>query len=555
MPLVPLGLGVQVDTPMMSSEPFLWTGMNIRVRAGAVETLGLFGPLRDVGGTQIAVHGPDIHRRIFACPSVTTGQVLTGSVSKITLLQYDPTSTPLTGTRWAKFDVTPAALPAPPAPGDGITVPSAGRVEIPPVWWFADQEDLIVGGRANVAGDSFYVWDRNTINDFTPPVLARHPTDPEWPAPIDVGPAPSPAPTPLPTGAVAGGIVNRILVLLGATSIDDPGTSKSMTIRWSDRFNFGQWTPSDITLSGELQLEGGSRIVGGGVTGFGVVAWTDKRMAMLRETYDFDVFSRAYVPGGRGMLANLSWCEADGRIWWLDETRTLNVYDGGQPRQVVNTNKYASIERLSDAQAARVYMVPNHEFGEVIIHYPSGTGTECNAQLVYNYVADCWYPWSLTRSAWCQRFGVIPNLAIGTDNKVWQHDLDVALADPWQPVEGASGTPAADVSAVSFSFESNMIVQPNPGYSSWDTTKITLDYLPAPAVGAVDSFDIEVIGYREPSLKSVTESETHTFGDGETMHDYRIGGKGIRFKVSGADVKTVYRFGMIDIAGEIDGER
>ena len=557
MPVTQLTLGVQTDRPMMSPDPFIWSGQNIRVRADAVETLGLYGPLMDVNGDQIVGLGTDIHRRVFITPSITTGQILMGSVSNITLIEYDATSTPATGTRWSTFDITPTGLPAVPPPGDGITVPSAGRVAIPPVWWFADQEDLVVGSRANVNGDQPYVWDRVRTNPFAPITLARHPTDPFWPAPIDSGDPFDPASTPIPIGAVGGGIINRILVLLGCTSFTDPDPARYMTIRWSDRFNFGQWTPSDITLSGETQLEGGSRIVGGGVVGFGVIAWTDKRMALLRETFDFDVFSREYIDGGRGLLANQAWTEADGQVWWLDETRTLNVYDGGRPRQIINNNRYATIERLSNAQAARVYLEPNHEYGEVIIHYPQDVDTEIDAQLVYNYLHDCWYPWSLPRSGWSQRYGVIPNIAVDQSNLVWQHDLDVNLASPWLPASAAQ-TKSPDQSQIeplSFSFQSNLITQADPSYTAWNNTKVTLDYLPSPALGATDTFDVTVTGYRTASLKDVTYSITETFNDGDVSQDYRVGGKAIQFEVSGTDIKTVYRFGLIDIAAANDGER
>ncbi len=43
------------------------------------------------------------------------------------------------------------------------------------------------------------------------------------------------------------------------------------------------------------------------------------------------------------------------------------------------------------------HIEPNHEYGEIILHYPSNDNTEVNAQLVYNYLFDVWYPWVLPR--------------------------------------------------------------------------------------------------------------------------------------------------------------
>lgn len=560
MALVDLSLGIAVDRPMVAAVPWVWSGYNIRVRAGKIETLGLYGALKDVNGDQITVMGSDVHRSLFTTPSITTGQIISASTSAVTLIEYDPTSTIATGTRWATYDITPAALSNAP---DNITVPSAGRIEIPPVWWFDDQDDLVVGQRAGVADDVPYTWDRNRVNQFAPIVASRHPNDPEYPSPPDVGPAPDPTPTPVPFGAVGGGVINRVLVLLGASSFTDPDPERYMTIRWSDRFDYGQWTPSDITISGELQLEGGSRIVGGGITGFGVVAWTDTRMAILRETFDINsVFDRQYIDGGRGLLSNLAWCEVDGQVFWIDETRTLNVFDGGRPRQIINQNKYASIERASDAQAARIYLRSNQEFGEVILFYPTGDNEEVTAQLVYNYLHDCWYLWALSRSAWSQRFGVIPNLAVDANGAVWRHDLDVTLSPPWFPELPTAmsdppsiSTTADDVEPLTFAFNTNLVVLDGPSYKSWRSMKLTLDYTPAAAEGAVDSFDVRVRGFADPTLTSQDFEEEHPWPVEQVSQDYRVGGKALQVRVRGEGVKTVYRFGMMDIAAAEEGER
>lgn len=546
MPLTQLSFGTQFDRPLISPEAFVWGGVNIRVRAGVVESLGLFGPLRDFDagtpitfGSQIQLQSGDIFRKIFTSPSIIQGQIVAASTSTISLIQFDPSSTIASGTRWEVFDLTPSGgLSVEP---DTISNPSSGRVEIPPVWWFADQDDLIIGSRANVATDVPYVWDRSSSTDFEPLQITAGGT------------------TPIPTGAVGGGILNRILILLGCTSYTDPDPQRYMTIRWSDRFDYGEWTPTDITVSGEIQLEGGSRIIGGGVTGYGVIAWTDKRMALLTETFDVDsVFDRRYVDGGRGMLSNNAWCEADAQVFWMDETRTLNVFDGGRPRQIVNTNRYASIERLQDDQIARLYIQPNQEFGEIIIHYPSGSDTEVDAQIVYNYIENCWYPWQLERSAWNPRFGMIPNTAIDAEGYVYQHDLDVGLPD--EDTDPFISSPSArvsvdDVFPMSFSFTSNLVTLADPSYTSWTNSKVTMDYLIAPAEGAADTFDVTMTGYQEPNVTTATYSDMQTFAAGDTMKDYRVGGKALRFGISATDVKTVYRFGMVEISGAVDGER
>jgi hypothetical protein len=528
--------GLFFDQPALSPAPFWNLGLNVRFRLGNLETVGLHGPLKNVADAQIDLsYGSSAYRSIYTTPNTTTGQILAGSSTALALIQYDPTSTPLQGTRWANFNITPVGLPA---AADALPNPSAGRVEIPPVWWFSDQEDVVVGCRSNVTGEPCYTWNRNPLSPAA--ALANSPT-----------------------GAVGGGILNRILVLLGCTSFTDPDPSRFMTIRWSDRFDFTDWTPSDLNVSGELQLEGGSRIVGGGVTGFGVVAWTDRRMALLQETGDPNsVFARRYVDGGRGLLANNAWCEADGRIWWLDETRTLCVYDGGRPRQIANPLKFATVERLEDRQTARIWMAQNPEYGEVIIGYPSADSENPDAQLVYNYIENAWSLWGFARTSWSNRFGVIPNLAITATGQIFQHDLDAGLPDTYvvgpPPPPGITPIPglipnhplAADVTPFNFQFHTNLVTMESLPDAAWRMTRAYVDHLPAPAIGAEnDALTVMLTGYGEARVTAPLLTQDYKqYVQGQTLGDFRVGGKAIRISVYGQQVKSVFRFSGFQVS-------
>lgn len=531
MALTDIPPGLMLDRPPVAPTPYWRWGRNVRVRQRLTETLGLFGPLRTGAGTHIQLPGTDTYRTIMATPAPGIGQVIAASANRVMALGYDPASIPGTGTRWLSHEITPAALPA---ATDIVADPGIGRIEIPPVWWFADQEDLVVGGRSDVAAGPAYVWDRNTGNVMT--ALAGSPT-----------------------GAVGGGIISRILVLLGCTSFTDPDPQRFMTIRWSDRLNFEEWTPSDINVTGELQLEGGSRIMGGGVVAAGVVAWTDKRMALLTETGDPDsVFARRYVDGGRGLMANRSWCEADGRVWWFDETRTLNVWDGGSPRQIICPLRLGTIERLTDRSTARAYMVANQEFGEIVLWYPTGGGETPNEALVYNYVDDAWTVWALPRPAWSQRVGAIRNLGVDADGFIYQHDLDSSLVAPWLPPGlpvDPSFNPLTDTTPYSWELYSNLITGDAPEDRAQRMVRYLMDHLPSPAVGhGADAFRVDVTGYAEATLTGMTQADWQEIAMGQVQCDLRVGGKALMIKVSGTG-STVWRFGMSSLLRGQTGHR
>lgn len=534
MPMTTMPPGLMLDRPPLGPSPYWRTGSNIRFRQGQPETIGLFAPLRDGAGDQVDFGDTEAWRTIFTTPSVTEGQILVGSANQVQLLDFSPLSTAGTGTRWRSAELTPAGLND---VGDVVSDPNVGRVEVPPVWWFDDNEDVVVGGRANVTGDPIYVWDRNRANAMVP--LAGSPT-----------------------GAVGGGIISRLLVLLGCTSFTDPDPRRYMTIRWSDRFNFEDWTPSDINVTGELQLEGGSRIMGGGVIGQGVIAWTDKRMALLTETGDPDsVFQRRYIDGGRGLMANRAWCEADGIVWWYDETRTLNVWDGGRPTQVPNPLRSGTLERLTDTALARAYLVPNQEFAEIILWIPSTDADVIDTALVYNYVEKAWSIWNMPRNAWAARVGAIRNLGIDDTGKMYQHDLDVSMADAWLPDNAPPLTTAQqllleDTLPFDWHLRSNLITTENPTVMSAHITRQLLDNVPSPAdPDDADTFTLTITGYGENSITSTKHSDPQVIEQGQTEADFRVGGKLLELEVRGTQTRTVWRFGQSGQLAGADGER
>lgn len=531
MPLQLPPAGLMLDRPLLGQEAYWRWGTNVRTRMGMMETLGLFGPLQNAAGVHLQLPGTGKYRSIKATPAPGLGQIIAGSANRVAALHYDPASIPGTGTRWLVADITPAALPV---VDDIVSNPGVGRIEIPPVWWFAEQEDIVVAGRANDIGTGPYVWGRNPAG-----VMTAIPTSPK--------------------GAVGGGIIGRILVLLGCESFTDPDPQRFMTIRWSDRFNFADWIPTDINVSGEMQLEGGSRIMGGGVVGKGVVAWTDSRMALLTETGDPDsVFARRYVDGGRGLMANRSWCEADGRVWWFDETRTLNVWDGGAPTQIENPLRLGTIERITDRAVARAYMVANPEFSEVILWFGADDPDLPDTGLVYNYTDKSWTCWQLPRLSWSSRVGAIRNLGIDHDNRVYQHDLDSGLIAPWLPA-GIGPVPGYNplTTAVeySWSMETNLITTANPETEAYHLTRWLLDHLPSPAPGHEDDgFRIEVLGYGEATITAATYADVQDIAMGQPQADFRVGGKAIQIKVSGTGA-TVWRFAGVSATRGADGER
>lgn len=547
-------------TPMGSMKA--GRGLNIRWRFQQLETLGLFGPLRKLDGTALTVtltSGQPV-RAIYTAQSGAGIQILAGALNRIDLIDVDPASIPGGETRYRVNQLGSALTPT---VTETLPNPSLKRIVVPPVWWFAEQENVIIGQRAGV-NESVRAWLRNPAAGFVE-LRDYAPTDPSG--------SPSLA---APKKAVAGGILNRIAVLLGCVPFGGTGSGDElMSVRWSARGNFELWNPTIIidpvtgqaNTAGGLQLDRGSRIVGGGFTGYGIAVWTDKAMAMLTETNNLaTVFARTYIDGGRGLLANRSWCEADGQVWWMDEARALNVFDGGRPREIPNPLRRGTIDRVNEVATARIYMAANPEYGEVTIWYPSGDSAECDRALVYNYREEAWSVWGLNRTHWYQRQGIQEAVAVDLSGTVYAHDIGPACPNAYRPdallplgpgtnCGAGQAVGATNLSPITAFAEYGPMVTNEAGDQTYSGTRLTMSWLPLPAIGAEsDEVKVTLMGFRDASVRDTRFEEEQDWTQSDTVKDYRVGGRSVSIRLEFNDIKTVYRLGYVDMTfGKSDG--
>jgi len=406
--------------------------------------------------------------------------------------------------------VAPISLIAP-------TLPNVTPIQ--PFWWFVEQDDVIVGGRAGAAAP--LAWNKDTAADF-----------------IAIPGAPA--------GAVGGAIVDRILVLLGAQSLAHPDPGPGLTIRWSNAFDFTVWTPSDLNVSGELQLEGGSRIMGGGLTRFGIVAWTDKNMAILRSNPRIDiVFEREYVDGATGLCGNRTWCETNGRLWWLDGQRQLKVYDGGAVRDIPCPLADVTLNARFDAvESSYILLTAQPAYEEIWISYRIGVAG-MNRTVVYNYALDVWYPLSHfdTSGGYFTHFasplGAQPLISAARIQGVGAvfsfHDVPVEVNSLYELVAGDTTGVSGDLyRPFRFSLTSApFTVDDETANRTISIHDLLIDarVSPPPGVPPTDvsaTFDVTVTGYRDgqPS-ESMTFFEIQRWRSSLTSFNFRVDGRAL----------------------------
>ncbi len=99
------------------------------------------------------------------------------------------------------------------------------------------------------------------------------------------------------------------------------------------------------------------------------------------------------------ILSHNAVVEHDGLFYWAGVDRFF-VSDGQSVKTLPNTtNVNWFFENLNLSAKTSVWATKNARFNEIIWHFPFGTSEECDKAIVFNIVENCWYDYSISRSA------------------------------------------------------------------------------------------------------------------------------------------------------------
>lgn len=395
--------GLWSDATVVDDPPRWRTGWNVRWRNGRAQTMGLYRPLRVLGGGPVTVpidsKGPA--RLVLIASRADKAQVLIGTLNGLFVLEPDAGSTLSTGTRWMLSDITPAGLAT---LTDPIT-PSLGRVKNAPFWFAVVLGNAIFvarGGQNEVP----FIWDRDPAHVAT-------------------------AITGAPKYAIGGFVTDdKHLVLLGCES-PDVTQQHELTFRWADQASYDGWPITTVGSAGDGQVTGCSRLVGGGWTSFGGAMWTDNQLWFLKPTGELEnVMSWSIESPDGGLLAPNLWCEHGGALWWIAQDVTLRRYQGGTVETIPCTVARETLEIISRESAHRAFMHSVGQFGEIWIWCPNGEGQEADVAAVWSDRERCWTIAREQRRCMCDRIGVLRPLAIDQSGQVLEHEAAIVDDTP-----------------------------------------------------------------------------------------------------------------------------
>jgi len=196
--------------------------------------------------------------------------------------------------------------------------------------------------------------------------------------------------------------VDRHVVCFGADPIDSSGVRTSasdpMLIAWSDQENPAEWEPLSTNTAGSLRLSAGSVIVGAIRAGQETLIWTDTSMYNLQFVGPPYTFGTVLLNEGIGLISPKGVVNTPRGAFWMDR-KGFYSYSGDIKPIPCSVHDYVFSD-LNEGQSYKVFGFLNKQFDEVGWFYPSGSSTEIDRYVVYNYNEQVWTIGQLARFAW-----------------------------------------------------------------------------------------------------------------------------------------------------------
>jgi hypothetical protein len=181
------------------------------------------------------------------------------------------------------------------------------------------------------------------------------------------------------------------------TAIIDP-----LLVRFSDRESAVDWTPTATNQAGGVQLSQGSEIIGALRTRQEILIWTDVGIVSMRFVGEPFIFSFTEVAEGQSLIAPNAAVSANNRVYFMD-TGGFYVYSGSAEKLPCTVLDYV-LSDLNLGQSFKIFAAVNNIANEVMWFYPSGTNTEIDKYVLYNYLENVWSIGTtddgFTRTAW-----------------------------------------------------------------------------------------------------------------------------------------------------------
>lgn len=219
-----------------------------------------------------------------------------------------------------------------------------------------------------------------------------------------------------PTGAAAMFVTDdRMCVMIGASG-------QPNEIQWCHQGDFTNWTVSESTTAGDLQLNThGQAIAGTRMLGTNLI-WTDADVhTFTYEGYPF-IYGVQRAGSNCGLLGPKAFVSTLNMAAWMGPEGFF-MYNGLVQPLKCDVARLA-FDNLNTAQQSKVYCGMNSQFSEIWWFFPSLNSTENDSYVFWNYKSNHWGVGIgvFGRTAWVDREVWPFPIACGADNNMYEQE-------------------------------------------------------------------------------------------------------------------------------------
>ena len=405
------------------------------------------------------------------------------------------------------------------------TARSTSGVVLSPRVWTMDSwgEDII----ASIGGgeDTIYYFDVSVFKGATTTrgtTLAYYVTNTLSESAADI---------PTKVGTVLISTPDRHLCVFGSTP-EGSSTYDRTVIRFASQESLFVWNAQITNTAGSQKLGTGTNIESAAKGRGQIYLWTDIDIYAMQFVGPPFTFSFQQLGEASGTISKNSPAMIEGGAFWMG-INNFYAYDGA-----VKTLKCPVLNRVFDSfnqvQREKVFSAEIIEFNEIWWFYPSGTSTEVDKYVIYNYVDNLWSVGSLDRTAWHDTGIFTYPMGSESTGKVFNQENGVNDGTSAMPASIETGFFSGDESGNNIIFINKVI--PDTSFGEGTTIKFQLK------------------SKRYPNDSEITKGP-YSITSSTNKLNFRTRGRSLQCKWYTDSTDVTWRLGTWRAQGQADGTR
>tara|TARA_R100001015_G_scaffold669_1_gene206 strand:+ start:6323 stop:7930 length:1608 start_codon:yes stop_codon:yes gene_type:complete len=327
---------------------------------------------------------------------------------------------------------------------------------------------------------------------------------------------------------------DRHVVVFGTTAVGSTDLDR-LLIRFSNQEDPFDWLPTSTNTAGDLRVEDGSTIVQAIKTRREIIVLTDTSVHSMQFIGPPFTFGISRISSNISAISPMGAVAVEDAVFWMGKNR-FYVYQG-RVQPIPCTVRDHVFNNLNEDAVEKIVAGVNSEFGEVFWFYPSGSSTENDKYVVYNYEQKIWYVGSFGRTAWTDK-GVYEYPMASVETLIYNHEK--TNDDDGSAMSSFIESSPMDIGeGDNFTFVQRLI--PDISFANSDT-------------GATNQATFTLKGQRFPGTGFET-SKAVTVDDSATQSYLRLRGRSFGLRVESSNAQINWRLGLPRVDIKNDGKR